>query len=556
MTVRTGARLLVDQLLVQGVNHVFCVPGASCLPVLDALRDSRSIRLVVNRHESGSAYMAEAYARLTGQPGVALVSGAAAAASAAVGVHAAFEGSTPMVLFVAQAAAAARNAFEEVEGLRLFGPISKAVAKIDAADRIPETVAHAFQLAASGRPGPVVLTLPEDVLEQVSEAPDAGCHEPVQAAPSDTQLAALQRLLGRAQRPIVVVGGSGWTAAACDNLKRWTEANHLPVACAHRRQDLFDNRHANYCGELGAGANPALLQRLRNADLVLAIGPRLSELSAGREAPPQQALLHVHPGVEQLGRGHRTVLAICSGMPQFASRLAMMPPIESPPWQGELAAARAVYETWQRRPAVCSEGAPGIDLWQVVQELKQALPGDAILTLGAGAHCAWLQRFYRHEGLGTQLAPAADGSGYGVPAGIAAKLVAPERTVVAVSGDGDFLAAAHELATAVLYRLGLLVIVLNNGMYGAVRMQQERRFPGRAYGADLANPDFAQLAAAFGVHGSAVASTEGFGDALAQALAYTRQQHLPALIELRCDPELIAPDATLSAIRATARLRM
>lgn len=562
MTARSGARLLVDQLLVQGVDRVFCVPGTTTLPVLDALRDTPSIRLVVNRHESGSAFMADAYARLTGQPGVALVSRAPGAANAVTGVHTAFHDSTPLVLFVGQVATAfvGREALQEVDCGRLFGGISKAVVQIDRADRIPELVAHAFQLAVSGRPGPVVLAVPEDVLAQVSEAADAACHEPLQAAPSDTQVAALRRLLGQAQRPIVIVGGSGWTPAASDNLRRWAEANSLPVACAFRRQDLFDNRHPNYCGELGVGVNPALAQRVRNADLVIAIGARLDEATTAgytllKVPRPQQALVHVHQGIEELGRVYQAALPICSGMPQFASRLAMMTPIEAPPWRGALAAARADYDAWQQRPAVSAQSARGVDLWQVVRELAQALPDDAILSHGPGAHATWLHRFYCHATLGSQLAPSADSPGYGVPAGIAAKMVAPERTVVAVTGDGDFLATAHELATAVLYRVGLLIIVVNNGMFGAVRMQQERQFPGRGYGTDLANPDFARLAESFGVHGSVVAATEGFGEALGRALAYTQARHLPALIELRCDPDAITPEATLSAVRATARLR-
>ena len=562
MTARSGARLLVDQLLVQGVDRVFCVPGTSYLPVLDALRDTSLIRLVVNRHESGSAFMAGAYARLSGQPGVAFVSRAPGAANAVIGVHTAFHDSTPLVLFVGQMATAfaGREAFQEVDCARLFGPISKGVAQIDRADRIPELVAHAFQLAVSGRPGPVVLAVPEDVLAQGTEAADAACHEPLQAAPSDTQVAALRRLLGRAQRPIVIVGGSGWTQAACDNLKRWAEANGLPVACAFRRQDLFDNRHPNFCGELGASVNPALAQRVQSADLVIAIGARLDEATTAAytllEAPrPQQALVHVHQGIEELGRVYQATLPICSGMPQFASRLAMMTPIEAPPWRGALTAARTDYEAWQQRPAVCVRGARGVDLWDVVQELTRALPSDAILAHGPGAHAAWLHRFYRYVALGSQLAPAADSLGYGVPAGIAAKMVAPERTVVAVTGDGDFLATAHELATAVLHRVGLPIIVFNNGMFGTVRMQQERQFPGRAYGTDLANPDFARLAESFGVHGSVVATSDGFAEALAEALAYTRAQHLPAVIELRCDPDVITPEATLSAVCATARLR-
>ncbi len=562
MTLRTGARLLVDQLRIQGVNHVFCVPGESFLGVLDALHDVDAIRLVVNRHESGSAFMADAYAKLTGQPGVALVSRGPGASNASIGIHTAFQDSTPMVVFIGQVGGAfvERESFQEIDYRRSFGPMTKWVAQVDRADRIPEFVARAFQLATSGRQGPVVLALPEDVLAQVADVPDAACHAPVQASPSDTQVAALPRLLGQARRPIVILGGSGWTPAACENLRRWAEANLLPVACEFRHQDLFDNRHPHYVGDLGVGVNPKLAQRVRDADLVLAIGARLGEMATGGysllEVPrPRQVLVHVHPGIEELGRVYQPALAICSGMAQFASRLAMMAPVEAPPWRTELQAARADYEAWQQRPAVYAHATPALDLWQVVEALKAALPEDALLTNGAGNFSVWLHRFHRYTGLRTQLAPASGSMGYGLPAGVAAKIVAPERTVVTFAGDGDFLMAVHELATAAQYRAGVLVIVFNNGMYGTIRMHQEREFPGRVCGTQIANPDFALLARAFGAHASVVAATDEFGAALAEALGFTRENHLPALIELRCDPEVITPNATLSAIRATAQLR-
>ncbi|MCU0939771.1 MAG: thiamine pyrophosphate-binding protein, partial [Burkholderiaceae bacterium] len=326
---RTGARLLVDQLLIQGVNHVYCVPGESYLGVLDALHDARAIKLVVNRHESGSTFMAEAYAKLTGQPGVAFVTRGPGAANAAIGIHTAFQDSTPMVVFIGQVGSdfVEREAFQEVDYRRMFGPMTKWVAQIDRADRVPEYVARAFQVATSGRPGPVVLALPEDMQAQTAQVPDAMCHQPVQCAPSDTQIAALRRALGQAQRPLVLLGGFGWTQAACENVRRWAEANHLPVACAFRFQDLFDNRHPNYIGDVGIGINPKLAQRVRDADLLIAIGPRLGEMTTSGyallEAPrPKQALVHVHQGIEELGRVYQPALAICSGMPQFASRLA------------------------------------------------------------------------------------------------------------------------------------------------------------------------------------------------------------------------------------------
>ncbi len=559
---RTGARILVDQLLIQGVNHVFCVPGESYLGVLDALHDARTIKLVINRHESGSTYMAEAYAKLSGQPGVAFVTRGPGATNASIGIHTAHQDSTPMVVFIGQVGNefTDREAFQEIDYRRMFGQMTKWTAQIDRADRIPEYVARAFQTATSGRPGPVVLALPEDMQAQTADVADAACHMPLQGAPSDTQVAALRRLLGQAQRPVVILGGFGWTQAACDNMRRWAESNHLPVACAFRFQDLFDNRHANYIGDVGLGINPRLAQRIKDADLVIAVGPRLGEATTSGytllDVPkPRQALVHVHQGVEELGRVYQPTLAICSGMPQFASRLSMMMPIESPPWRDLTAQARGDYEAWQVRPPVYSHAVPKLDLWQVVETMKRLLPADSILTNGAGNFATWAHRFYRYPGLRTQLAPTSGAMGYGVPAGVAAKLAAPERTVVTLAGDGEFLMTGQELATAVQYRAGLVVIVFNNGMYGTIRMHQEREFPARVYGTGLANPNFGLLAQAYGGSGAVVETTDAFAPALEEALAYTREKHLPALVELRCDPEVITPNATLSAIRATAQLQ-
>ncbi len=559
---RTGARLLVDQLLIQGVNTIFCVPGESFLGVLDALHDARSIRLVINRHESGSTFMAEAYAKLTGQPGVAFVTRGPGATNASIGIHTAFQDSTPMVVFVGQVGSdfVEREAFQEIDYRRMFGQMTKWVAQIDRADRVPEYVARAFQVATSGRPGPVVLALPEDMQTQTAEVVDALCHQPLQAAPSDTQIAALRRALGQAQRPLVLLGGFGWTQAACDNVRRWAEANHLPVACAFRFQDLFDNRHPNYIGDVGIGINPKLAQRVRDADLLIAIGPRLGEMTTSGysllEVPrPKQALIHVHQGIEELGRVYQPALAICSGMPQFASRLAMMMPIESPPWRDATEQARAEYALWQSRPPVYSHSVPKLDLWQVVDKLREAVPEDTIITNGAGNYSSWAHRFWRYSGLRTQLAPTAGSMGYGVPAAIAAKIVAPERTVICFAGDGDFQMTGQELATAVQYQAAPIILVFNNGMYGTIRMHQEREFPARVHGTQLVNPHFGLLAQAYGAAGFVVERTDEFSPALTQALEHTHVKRTPALIELRCDPEVITPNATLSAIRSTAQLQ-
>jgi acetolactate synthase-1/2/3 large subunit len=545
---RTGARVLVDQLLLQGVNHLFSVPGESFLSALDALIDAPGLRLVVNRHESASAFMAGGYARLTGQPGVAFVTRGPGACNAAAGIHSAFQDSLPVVLLVGQCATGVleREAFQEMDYRKLFASTTKWVAQVDRADRIPEFVARAFQAAVSGRPGPVVLALPEDVLAQQVQAMDARCHQAVQAAPSDTQLATLRRMLGKAQRPIVIAGGAGWNGAAADYLRGFLEANQLPLACAFRAQDILDNRHPNYVGDAGLGINPQLAERIRNADLVLALGARLGEATTSDytllQAPvPRQALVHAHAAVEELGRVFQAELMINCGMPQLAARLAMMTPIEDPAWAPELPLARAQYEGWQQRPALLDQHPVALDPWQVLQQLRAALPDDAIVSSGAGNFAAWLHRFFRYHGPGTQLAPTGGSMGYAVPAAIAAKITAPERTVVCVSGDGDFLMTGQELATACLYNAGVLFLVFNNGMYGTIRMHQERRFPGRVIGTALANPDFARYAQAFGALGYRVSQSAEFAPVLAEALAGMRSKRVPALIELACDPQLLSP---------------
>ena len=561
MPARTGARLLVDQLQIQGVNHAFCVPGESYISVLDALADA-PIKLIVNRHESGSTFMADAYAKLTGQPGVAFVTRGPGATNAAIGIHTAFQDSTPVVMFIGQVGNdfVEREAFQEIDYRRMFGPMTKWVAQIDSAARVPEYVARAFQTATSGRQGPVVLALPEDMLTSSADVPDAQCHQPVQAGPSDLQIATFRRALGQATRPLVILGGTGWTQGACDNLRRFAEANMLPVSCAFRYQDLFDNRHPNYVGDVGIGINPRLAQRVKDADLLVVIGARLGEMTTGGysliEAPtPKQALVHVYPGIEELGRVYQPALAVASGMPQFAARLAMMMPIENPQWRDQAAAGRADYEAWQARPPVYSHTIPKLDLWQVVDQLKRGLPEDTLIANGAGNFATWAHRFWRYTGLRTQLAPTAGSMGYGVPAGIAAKIVAPERTVVVFAGDGDFLMTGQELATAVQNRAGVIFIVFNNGMYGTIRMHQEREYPARVHGTSLVNPHFGLLAQAYGAFGVVVETTDAFAPALAQAVAHTREKKTPALIELRCDPEVITPNATIAAIRATAKLR-
>jgi acetolactate synthase-1/2/3 large subunit len=559
---RTAARLIVDQLLVHGVDHVFCVPGESYLAVLDALYDSPAIRLVVNRHESGSTFMADAYAKLTGRPGVAFVTRGPGATNGAIGVHTAFQDSTPMVLFIGQVGNdfVEREAFQEIDYRRMFGQMAKWVAQIDLADRVPEFVAHAFQVATSGRPGPVVLALPEDLLEQTAEAEDAVAYSPVQSAPTDEQVAGIRRLLANAHAPLVLLGGTGWTQSACDDLRVFAEANRLPVACAFRYQDLFDNRHPNYVGDVGIAINPDLAQRVREADLILAIGPRLGEMTTGGYSllsvpRPRQTLVHVHQGAEELGRVYQAHLMVASGMPQIATRLAALAPVDPARWADGTRSARASYESWQARAPAYSGGPPRLDLLQVVRQLQAALPADTIVTNGAGNFATWAHRYWRYGGLRTQLAPTAGSMGYGVPAAIAARLVEPGRTVVAFAGDGDFLMTGQELATAVMYSAGVLILVFNNGMYGTIRMHQERHHPRRVIGTELANPRFDRLAASYGALGAVVERTEEFGSALTAAIDFTRRRNLPALIELRLDAEVISPGATIESIRRAAEAR-
>jgi acetolactate synthase-1/2/3 large subunit len=558
---RTGARLLVDQLLIQGVNHVFCVPGESYLGVLDALHDAgAAIRLIVNRHESGSVFMADAYARLSGQPGVVFVTRGPGASNAAIGIHNARQDSTPLVVFIGQVGTGhlGREAFQEIDYRQMFGPVAKAVEQVERAERIPEVVARAFQCATSGRPGPALVVLPEDLLGEATRVADARCHQPVHAAPSDTQVAALRSLLRQAQRPLLLLGGPGWTATALDNFRRFVEANDLPVVCGFRFQDRFDNNHPNYIGEAGIGINPKLAQRIRDADLLVAIGLRLGEMTTSGytllQVPvPEQALVHVHAGLEELGRVYQAHLLINSGMPQFASRLAAMTPIESTAWNEHTRAGRAEYDEWQQRPPLYRLHEPALDLWEVMRQLRQALPHDAVVANGAGNFSIWLHRFFRYCALGTQIAPTSGSMGYGVPAAIGAKIAAPERTVVCVTGDGDLMMSAQELATAAQYRAGVIFLLLNNSMYGTIRLHQERRFPGRVSGTALTNPDFTLLAKAFGALGLRVGTTAEFAPALGEALAYTRERARPALIELNCDPDLLTPEATVASLRGRAQ---
>jgi len=552
---RTGGQILVDALHVHGVDTAFGVPGESYLDVLDALHDS-AIRFVINRQEGGAAFMAEAYGKLTGKPGICFVTRGPGATNASIGVHTAYQDSTPMILFIGQVGGdfVDREAFQEVDYRRMYGQMAKWVAQIDRAERIPEYLARAFQVATSGRPGPVVLALPEDMLVDSAAVADTRAYQPVHGAPSAGQIDQLRAMLAESQRPLVLLGGGTWNDQACADLARFAEANHLPVGCTFRFQDLLDNDHPHYIGDVGIGINPKLAARVRDADLIIAIGPRLGEMTTGGytllESPvPQQRLVHIHPDPQELGSVYQAELMIASGMAQACAMLAAMAPVDASAWHGSAQQARAELAEWQERPPVFKDGSAPLDLYQVVQDLMAALPHDAIITNGAGNYASWAHRFYRYGGMRTQLAPTSGAMGYAVPSGIAAKIVQPERTVVTFAGDGEFMMTGQELATAVQYGAGVVILVFNNSMFGTIRMHQERSYPGRVSGTALHNPDFAALARAYGGHGEIVENTADFAPALRRALEHAEQHNLPAVIELRYDGNLITPNATLETIR-------
>jgi len=547
---RTGARILVDQLIVHGVDTVFCVPGESYIAALDSLRDA-PIRLVVARHEAGASNMAEAYGKLTGRPGICFVTRAPGATHAATGVYTAFQDSTPLILFVGQVPRGhrGREAFQELDYAAAFGSYSKWVDEVEQPGSFPETMAHAFQTALSGRPGPVVVALPEDVLDARAEVSDAAPRVPAQPAPSVADLGRLRELLRVAERPLVVIGGGGWSAQAAADLQRFAEANRLPVATSFRRQDYVDNASPSYAGVLTIGHDPALASRLRDADLLLVVGSRLGDIPTRGYTtlePPRtpQTLVHVHADADELGRVFEPDLPIVSGSPEFLAAARALEPVEPAQRAGWTESARADFISGLRH----RRGPGELDLGDVIEHLRERLPDDAILTNGAGNYTVWCHLYYVFRRYRTQLAPCSGAMGYGIPAALAAKVVFPKRTVVCVSGDGDFLMSGHEFAAAVQEKLPIVVLVVNNGMYGTIRMHQERLFPGRVVGTDLVNPDFVAWARSFGAYGELVVRSKDFPDALERALGQDR----PALLELRVDPEAITPRQTLSEIRSAA----
>jgi acetolactate synthase-1/2/3 large subunit len=543
---RTGGRILVDALQINGVDTVYCVPGESYLPVLDALHDTASIRTYVARHEGAASNMADAYGKLTGRPGICFVTRGPGATHASVGVHTASQDSTPMILFIGQVDTgfAEREAFQEVDYRQMFGGMAKWVTEIQDLTRIPEVLAHAFSVATSGRPGPVVVALPEDVLFASGVAQDAPPSRTAQSAPTAADMDAFRALLAQAHRPLMVVGGTGWDPQACANLQAFAQANDIPVAAAFRRQDLFDNCAPNYVGQIGLGISPKLAQCVREADLVIAVGTRLSEVSSGgytlvQSPVPKQTLVHVHADANELGRVYQATLPINSGMRNFAQALAALPALDVQ-WQSWTRTAREAYLA--HSTATVPEIVPnGIDLSQVVAHLSEVLPADSIVSNGAGNYTVWVHRYYRYRQSATELAPTSGAMGYGLPAAIAAKLQHPEREVVCFAGDGCFMMYPQELATAMQYGAAMIVIVVNNGMLGTIRMHQEREYPGRISGTDLRNPDFVALARSFGAYGETVERNEDFPAAFARA----RAAGVAAVLELRTDPRQITPTARL-----------
>lgn len=549
MAMRHGGQILADHLAAYGVERVFSVPGESFLAALDGLYE-RGIPNVVCRHEGAAAMMAEATGKLTGRPGVAFVTRGPGATNAAAGVHIARQDSTPMILFVGQIARGHRDreAFQEVDYRAVFGPLAKWAAEVDQVERLPEYISRAFHVAMSGRPGPVVLALPEDMLSSFCDVPDLGVPVAAVAGVTEAQVAAVAGAIRGAQRPLVVVGGPAWSATAAEELEAFAESWGLPVAVSFRRQDRLDNASSAYVGDLGVGMNPKLGARLQAADVVVVLGSRLGDIASGGyelldpARPPR--LVHVHSDAGELGRVFRPEVSVCASAPVMVAALAGLVPPNVRAWESWAVEARADYVAWQK--PVATPGA--VRMEEVVGWMASHLPEDAVVTNGAGNYAAFLHRYYRFRRHGTQLAPTSGSMGYGFPAAIAAKLAHPERVVVCMAGDGCFQMTLNEMSTAMQHGAAVVVIVANNGRYGTIRMHQEREYPGRVSGTDLVNPDYAALARAYGGHGEVVEDQADFPAAFERALASGK----PAIIELRLDRAMLTTNATVEQVRAAA----
>jgi acetolactate synthase-1/2/3 large subunit len=545
---KTGGQLIVEALEANGVDRLYCVPGESYLAVLDALHDSK-IRTIVCRQEGGAAMMAGTYGCLTGRPGICFVTRGPGATNASAGVHIARQDSIPMILFIGQIARGARDreAFQEIDYRAFYGSVAKWVTEIEDPARIPELVTRAFTIATSGRPGPVVIALPEDVLTEKAEAPAAQAWMPVETAPGEAEMAALTKLLEGAKKPFAILGGTRWNEKAVADFRQAAENWALPVGCSFRRQMLFDHLHPNYAGDVGIGLNPKLAARIKESDVVLLVGGRMGEMPSSNytllKSPyPDQKLVHVHPDTNELGRVYRPTLAVNASPIAFAAAFVARRPKAAPPWAEDTAAMHQSYLQWSKPP----ETGPGpVLMGPIMKYLEEVLPEDAIITNGAGNYATWVHRFHRFRRFGTQAAPTSGSMGFGTPAAVAARQLYPDRLVIAFAGDGCFMMNGQEFATAVQYDVPIIVIVVNNGAYGTIRMHQEREYPGRVSGTDLRNPDFAALARAYGGHGETVGKTEDFAPAFERA----RNAGMPAIIEIRLDPEAITPTRTLTDIR-------
>ncbi|MGI9482538.1 MAG: thiamine pyrophosphate-binding protein [Hyphomicrobiales bacterium] len=548
MATRHGGQILIDQLKIQGVRRVFCVPGESYLAALDGLYDS-GLDIIVCRQEGGAAIMAETQGKLTGQPGICFVTRGPGASNATAGVHIAYQDSTPMILFIGQVGRQMidREAFQEMDYRVMFGGLAKWAAQIDEIERIPEYVSHAFHLATSGRPGPVVLALPEDMLSSRADIADVAKAVPIEAKAGAEDAATIAAELKNAKRPLVLVGGSGWSQQAANELCAFAEKFRLPVAASLRCQDFMDNRSSSYIGDAGLGINPDLAETIKDTDLLLVLGARLGEMTTSGytlvDIPsPKQRLVHVYPGPDELGRVYRPDIAINASVPSLLAHLNELPAPNAVPWSERTEKARASYESWLQ-----PQETPGaVKLEKVIEHVRNNTKDDAFIAVGAGNYTNFVQRYSSFRTFRTQLAPTSGSMGYSVPAAIAAKLEHPDRDVVCFAGDGCFMMHGQELATAVQYGANFVTIISNNGMYGTIRLHQERAYPGRVSGTMLQNPDFVALAEAYGAFGVRVEKTEEFPAVFEKALSAGK----PAIIELMIDPDVLTPRVSMQSLRS------
>jgi len=547
---RTGGQVLIEALNINAVDRIFCIPGESFLAALDALYDKPEIALTICRNEGGASYMAEAYGKLTGRPGICLVTRGPGATNASCGLHVAMQDSTPMILLIGQIARKDidREAFQEIDYRRMFGQVAKWVAQIDDAGRIPEYLNRAFATATSGRPGPVVLALPEDMLTDITDAANANPWQPVTIYPATADIKKVIKILLKSKKPMIIVGGSGWSEATRLGLQEFADKLAIPVVNSFRCQDYFDNEHPNYVGDLGLGVNPVLSQRIRDADTLLVIGARLGEMTTSGfqliDIPnPGQTMIHVHAGAEELGHIYQPDLAINASSSAFIDALKdwSLSTLHSEAEGLPLRLDRQAFEDWSA--SIHVKGP--LQFSEIIKTVQTSTGDDTIVANGAGNNTGWLHRFYRFREYKTQLAPTSGTMGYGVPAAIAAKLIYPHRTVVAFAGDGDFMMNGQELATAMQYGANIIIIVVNNGIYATIRMHQERDYPGRVVGTDMVNPDFCALARAYGAHAELVTSTGEFKPAFKRAIS----ANSPALIEIKMDPDILSPTATVESLR-------